>query len=90
MLIDCAIRREFPIKEQLHLQFRAEAFNLFNHTNFGQLNLNCGAFTPGEVCTNPLLGQATNTLANALGGGLSQLYQQGGPRSFQLALKLIF
>ncbi len=90
--IDFAIRREFPLKEQLHLQFRAEAFNLFNHTNFGTVNTTCGTSTPGAVCTNPLLGQATDTLANALGvgGGLSQLYQQGGPRSFQLALKLIF
>jgi hypothetical protein len=88
--INFAIRREFPLKDRLHLQVRAEAFNLFNHPNFGALNTNCGASTPGAVCTNPLLGQATDTLANALGGGLTQLYQQGGPRSFQLALKLIF
>jgi hypothetical protein len=88
--INLAIRREFPLKEQLHLQFRAEAFNLFNHPNFGSLNLTCGTSTPGATCTNPLLGQATDTLANALGGGLSQLYQQGGPRSLQLAVKLIF
>jgi hypothetical protein len=88
--IDLAIRRDFPLKERLHLQFRAEAFNLFNHPNFGMLNSNCGASTPGAACNNPLLGQATNTLATALGGGLSQLYQQGGPRSLQLALKLIF
>jgi hypothetical protein len=79
--VNFAVRREFPLNERLHLQFRAEAFNLFNHTNFGNIYPYYGS---------AIFGQATNTLATALGGGLSQLYQQGGPRSFQFALKLIF
>jgi len=42
-----------------------------------------------------LFGQSTQTLASYLGtggqsGGLSSLYQIGGPRSIQLALKLQF
>ena len=32
---DLAIRREFPIHEQVELQFRAELFNIFNHPNIG-------------------------------------------------------
>jgi len=40
-------------------------------------------------CTSPTFGQATGTLANSL-GILSPLYQMGGPRSMQFALKLIF
>src|SRR5258708_20116560 len=36
--MDLAVRREFPIYETLRLQFRAEAFNVFNHPNFGLVN----------------------------------------------------
>jgi hypothetical protein len=78
--MDLAVRREFPIHERLKLQFRAEAFNVFNHPNFGSIN---GFFT------EPTFGLATATLASSL-GVLSPLYQQGGPRSMQFALKFVF
>lgn len=82
--MDLAVRREFPIHERLRLQFRAEAFNIFNHPNFGTINT---TFCPGGPgCT---FGQATATLAQSL-GVLSPLYQMGGPRSMQFALRLIF
>jgi Carboxypeptidase regulatory-like domain len=87
--INLAIRREFPIHDQVHLLFRAEAFNLLNHPNFGAINATCGNPAPGSTCTNPTFGQATSTLASSL-GVLTPLYQQGGPRSFQFALKLLF
>ncbi len=79
---DVAVRREFPIHEELRLQFRAEAFNVLNHPNFGMITntLNSGAAT---------FGYATNTLNSSL-GGLNPIYQVGGPRSLQVALKLIF
>jgi len=82
--MDLAVGREFPIREKLKLQFRAEAFNIFNHANFGTINPTFCSGGPG--CT---FGQATATLANSL-GGLSSLYQTGGARSMQLALKLAF
>ena len=86
---DLAVRRDFPLAETLKFQFRAEAFNLFNHPNFGTISGNCLG-TPGVPgCTNPQFGQATATLANSL-GVLSPLYQMGGPRSLQFALKLVF
>ncbi len=75
-----AIRREFPIYERLNVQFRAEAFNVLNHPSFGYINTTYG---------NALFGQATKTLASSL-SGLTALYQQGGPRSMQFALKLQF
>ena len=78
--MDLAIRRDFPIHERLKLQFRAEAFNIFNHPNFGSINPSFGQKT---------FGQATGTLASSL-GILSPLYQQGGARSMQFALKLFF
>ena len=78
--MDIAVRRQFLIHENLRIQFRAEAFNVFNHPNFGTINPQFGQAT---------FGQATATLASSL-GVLSPLYQAGGPRSVQVALKLIF
>ena len=46
--MDIAVRREFPIHERLKVQFRAEAFNIFNHPNFGFINPNCGG-APGTL-----------------------------------------
>jgi hypothetical protein len=79
--IDLSLGREFPIGERLKFQFRADTFNIFNHPNF----------------TNPSalveFGSAylasRSTLNNGL-GGLNPLFQQGGPRSIQLAAKLTF
>jgi hypothetical protein len=78
--MDLAVRREFPIHETLKIQFRAEAFNLINHPSFGTINAHFGQL---------LFGQATGTLAQSL-GVLSPIYQQGGPRSLQFALRLMF
>jgi len=82
---DLAIHREFPIRESLKLQFRAEMFNVLNHPNFGQ---------PSGDINDPQFGLSTQMLGKSLGGagfgGFSALYQVGGPRSIQLALKLFF
>jgi hypothetical protein len=84
--LDLTLRRQFKLYERLSLQARADFFNIFNHPNFGP---------PTNYMTSPLFGQATQMLGANLGaggqtGGLNPLYQIGGPRSAQLALKLIF
>ncbi len=78
---DIGIRREFPLIARAHLQFRAEAFNLFNHPNFGAIYNNLSSSTQ--------FGYAYNTLNSQL-GGLNSLYQMGGPRSLQMALRVVF
>jgi hypothetical protein len=88
---DFAIRRDFPIHESLKLQFRAEMFNVLNHPNFGPPI----ADLQSPQSPNPQFGLSNQTLgqylgANAGNGGFSNLYQVGGPRSIQLALKLLF
>ena len=79
---DLTLRRDFPIHESIGLQFRAEAYNLLNHPIYGTVrnSLSDGA---------SLFGQPSNTLNNQL-GSLAALYQTGGPRSLQVALKLHF
>jgi hypothetical protein len=79
---DLAIQRDFPLHDRLVLKFRAEGFNLFNHPSFGNIDNN---LSDGPA----LFGRASNTL-NVQLGGLNPLYQVGGPRSIQLALKLTF
>jgi hypothetical protein len=83
---DVAFQRQFHFTERLGLRFRGEFFNLFNHPNFGP---------PDNNITDALFGYSTETLASSLGsgganGGLNPLYQIGGPRSIQLAVKLQF
>lgn len=86
---DFALHRQFKLVDRLGLQFRAEFFNIFNHPNFGDPTM------ANRFITSPAFGQSTNTLASSLGsggagGGFNPLYQIGGPRSIQLALKLQF
>jgi hypothetical protein len=89
---DFAIHRDFPVHESVKLQFRAELFNFLNHPNFGPPVGDL--YLPTAV--NPLFGLSSQMLGQSLSGGnlgagaLSPLYQLGGPRSIQLALKLFF
>lgn len=84
---DFAIHREFKIRESAKLQFRAEMFNVINHPNFGSPGNNTGV--PGFGVSNQMLAQSLNA-SNVSSGGFNPLYQIGGPRSIQLALKLVF
>jgi Carboxypeptidase regulatory-like domain len=88
---DFAIHRDFPFHESLKLQFRAEMFNVLNHPNFGP---------PVADISDPRFGQSIQLLGQSLSGAsvgvgpgsgaFNPLYQIGGPRSIQLALKLTF
>lgn len=78
--MNAAVRRQFAISDGLALQFRGEAFNLLNHPNFGTIDPTLSDSTFGEALS--MLNESLTTT--------SALYQQGGPRSFQLSLKLVF
>ena len=85
--IDLALRRQFNLTEKWKLQLRAEFFNIFNHPNFGDPS--------GNLSAPATFGRSTTMFGRSLGsgglnGGFSPLYQIGGPRSIQLALKLQF
>ncbi len=77
-IFDLSFSKTTRIVENVSLQFRAEAFNLFNHPNFSLPNVDrtSSAFgaiseTPDVTAGNPRLGE-------------------GGPRVLQFGLKLIF
>jgi hypothetical protein len=75
--------KNWTVKERLTAQFRAEFFNILNHTitaNPGPAGgndpsapslLGCGCITPDNAATNPILGT-------------------GGARAIQLGMKLTF
>jgi hypothetical protein len=91
--VDLALRREFALTERVKLQFRAEFFNIFNHPNFGDPG--AGEFLGSNFLFHPRFGQSTSMLGRSLGsggvnGGFNPLYQVGGPRSTQFALKLVY
>jgi hypothetical protein len=79
--VDLSIGRMFAITERLHVQFRADAFNLFNHPNFTNPS--------GYLSGGPSFLLSQETLNTGL-GGLNPIFQQGGPRSLQLSLRLAF
>jgi len=81
--VDVSLARKFATTERLNLQFRADAFNVLNHPNFANT---AGCIQFGFV---PACVQSSSMLNQAL-GGLNPLFQQGGPRSLQLSLKLTF
>jgi hypothetical protein len=79
--VDFSIARKFPITERLNVQFRTDAFNLLNHPNFTN--------PPAYIQYGPSQLQSRAMLNQGL-GGLNPLFQEGGPRSLQLSLKLTF
>ena len=72
---DAALNKTFQLRERTELQFRAEAFNLFNRANFLAPNSTCSAWNAQGVCTTGSFGTITSTL---------------DPRLLQLGLKLSF
>jgi hypothetical protein len=80
--VDLSIARRFPMTEKLGLQFRADAFNLLNHPNFANPIALLDVGGPAYLLTGMMLNSGL--------GGLNPLFQEGGPRSLQLSLKLNF
>ena len=79
--VDASLSRKLSITDKVHLQFRTDAFNLVNHPNFTN--------PPGYVGLGSQFLQSQSMLNQGL-GGLNPLFQEGGPRSLQLSLKLSF
>jgi hypothetical protein len=92
--IDFALHREIRVAENRSMEFRAEAFNILNHPNFANPATN-SFFNSVLFIPTRSFGIATAMLANGLSpslipGELNPLFQIGGPRIVQLALRLKF
>ena len=81
---DMALYKNFPIKESYSFQFRAEAFNIFNHTQWNGVNDSIGCY-----------GGANNSAGDpsCTAGGWAGFLQPSGAhlgRIFQFGLKFLF
>ena len=79
--VDLSLSRKIRMTDRLALDFRADAFNVLNHPNFTN--------PQGYVEFGPFYLQSQQMLNQSL-GGLNPLFQEGGPRSLQLSLRLTF
>ena len=69
---DLSLLKDTAIRERLHVQFRAELFNLLNHPNFNTPNLI--AFTPSGVSPTAGLVTSTSTTSRQVQFGLKFLW----------------
>jgi len=76
---DLALLKTFGFTETAKLEFRAEAFNVFNHAQFGP--------TPG---VNNIGKPSSGSINNLVPGGFGYINSANDPRIMQIALKLLF
>jgi hypothetical protein len=93
MTVDMRLTKQLKLREKVNLQLMAEAFNLFNRTNFVSLNnevpvFGAGFADPSKVPFN-LSGTFVNPLVHAPGGAPGA-YTAGLRRQLQLGARLVF
>ena len=74
--VDMGLTKQFALTEKAHLVFRAEAFNLFNRTNYGDPNTSV-----------PNLGAALTT---STAGTFGEITSSLPARVLQFAGKIVF
>jgi outer membrane receptor protein involved in Fe transport len=73
--LDMSLTKTFSIRERLELELRGDAFNIFNHTEFANPNVNIN---------DPTFGQISSVV------GANDQLNPTGPRILQVALHLRF
>jgi len=84
---DLTLHKRFPVTEKARLEFRAEIYNLFNHTNFANpvsrlndaLGVNANQLQPGRPYSyttgGSTFGMSTSTVTTDVGLGASRQVQ---------------
>jgi hypothetical protein len=82
--VDFSLAKNWKIRERYGIQFRAEMFNLFNHTNFN-------GFDPGLGLTlnRTAAGVFDGTFTRS-NGNFGRLNTDRGPRNIQFGIKFNF
>ena len=91
--LDLSLRRSFAVNERVKVELMADCFNILNHPNFADpFNIIFGQFFDQFI-----FGKANQMLASGMGiqtsagsTGFNEIYQVGGPRNVQLAIKIEF
>jgi hypothetical protein len=86
--LNSSVQRNFALTERFRLLARVDAFNIFNHPNFGSIQGFLPASNFGESEATAALG--ANTPTGGLVGASVPIYATGAPRSLQVSLKLQF
>ena len=93
--IDVRVSREFTFRERFRLQFRGEAFNVFNQTNIASLNTTAYNYVavgkagcPSSLsATNGCLTPSATFLTPTSSTSTNGLY---GSRQLQISAKFVF
>jgi hypothetical protein len=85
---DLSLQKTFSIKERVHMQLRADAFNVFNHTQFSGVNstITYASFT--NLTPTNLYLKADGTVNNI--NGFGTVNGARDPRIMQLVVRLQF
>ena len=81
--IDMAVFKRFAISERANFEFRIEAFNVFNHTQFGYVNGDGGSAASNSSNLN-------SGTSDVTGSNFLQVLTAHNPRILQMGLKFIF
>ena len=93
---DMALLKHFDVTEGKYFEFRAEAFNIFNHTEFAWLggeSGSAGVNTPSSTNSVSCYGGANNSAGDSTCTSFSDFLHANAvhnPRILQLGLKFIF
>lgn len=90
---DISLQRSIPIKEKVRFEFRVDAFNAFNHTQFSGINSTLNfpslptAAVPNPLPTN-LVFKADGTVNNI--NGFGSVSGARDPRILQIVARIVF
>jgi hypothetical protein len=81
--VDSTLQKKFPVTEKLALNFRASAYNLFNHPVYKNPSSGIGNLTGNPPSVSGSFGKITNVINTGAVG-------TGAPRRFEFMFRAEF